>query len=284
MSNTVLVANRDLVTLKAIDRLLSREHTVVCTQQGRDALTIATEQEIAAAIIDTELSDMNGLDLLRVLRPHERGIPCLFISRFGHTASRLEAIRLGVTNWIEQPLTAEVLLRAMRQTLVDRPVGNDIAHERHSLIRWATIVVRLIELPYDVRTLEEWARSVAVSVGALRNWCRTANLPARRSLLFARTLRAVIRYSALGLPPAQLLNVVDRRTLSKMLIDAGGTSIDLPPDAQAFLTRQRYVSDVDALNLVRVAIKQASFSRLPVGDGAESGHPPTARSKTGGAH
>jgi DNA-binding response OmpR family regulator len=254
MSNTILVVNRDPVTLKAIQRTLDRDYDVVVTQCGQDGVLIVDKCQPALAVVDVELADMTGLDFIRRLRPREQGLPCLFISRFGHDASNLEALRLGVTDYIEQPLTSAGLLSAVRRVIADGPSVNETAPERHALIRWADIVVRVVELRYDIKTLEEWARSVAVSVGALRNWCRTANLPARRSLLFARMLRAVIKHKAHPIPPAELLNVVDRRTLVKMLLTAGGTSTDLPHDEQEFLERQRYVTNADALDVLRSAL------------------------------
>jgi ActR/RegA family two-component response regulator len=252
MANAILVANRDRITLAAIRRALSRDYNVVCTQHGQDALEIAAKHELELAVIDMELSDMMGLDLVRALREH--GLSCLFVTRFGHDAANLEALGLGVTYCIEEPLTAGILLSAVRRAIADEPAANEKAPERHSLQRWAGVVVPVADLPYDVRTLEEWGRAAGVSVGALRSWCRTANLPARRSLLFARMLRAVIQHKVYAVAPAELLNVVDRRTLVKMLLDSGGTLTDLPPSVQQFLEQQRIITNADALNVLCTAM------------------------------
>jgi CheY-like chemotaxis protein len=259
MPTTILIAIRDLTTLHAIGQALGREHHVVCTQHGREALELVTNGEITLAIIDTELIDMSGLDLLRALGPYQRGCPCLFITRLGYEATIDEVIRLGVTYCIEQPLTMGLFLSFARRAIADRSNTSGTAVRQHSFVRWADLIVPVVTLPNDVRTLEEWARATAVSVGALRNWCRTAGLPSRRSLLLARSLRAVILRMSSSASPADLLNIVDRRTLSKMLLEAGGTSTDLPSNADEFLKRQQFVTNGDAIDTLRTALALAGF-------------------------
>ena len=77
--------------------------------------------------------------------------------------------------------------------------------------------------------------------------------------MMARVLRAVIQHQASATPPAELLNVVDRRTLSKMLLDAGGTSSELPRNVQEFLDRQRFITNAGALDVLRTALARAGF-------------------------
>ena len=123
--------------------------------------------------------------------------------------------------------------------------------QAHSLIRWSTIVVGAVSSKSDVTTLREWGRAVGVSVGALRNWCLTAGIPARQSLIFARLLRAIVRQKGGSVPPEYLLNIVDRRTLVKVLVAAGGTRDKLPVNVDEFCSRQKLVANKSAVEHVR---------------------------------
>jgi hypothetical protein len=132
--------------------------------------------------------------------------------------------------------------------------------DAHSLMRWAEPIVRVIGTQSDPRTLSEWGRCVGVSSGALSNWCRTARLPAHRSLRFARVLRAVVRQQVSGSRPEDLLNIVDRRTLAKLLLASGGQLMQLPPTVEDFLSRQRLIDSAEAVEQVRGALERMGIA------------------------
>jgi hypothetical protein len=103
----------------------------------------------------------------------------------------------------------------------------------------------------DVRTIAEWGRAVGVSAGALREWCQVARVSPRRTLLLARLLRAVAHSTNRPWRPEQRLDIVDRRTLRRLLV-AGG----LPLEAERvtvgdLLTGQTLVTDPYALIALR---------------------------------
>src|SRR5262249_33722326 len=114
---------------------------------------------------------------------------------------------------------------------------------------------RVVDQSHDPRTLADWGRSVAVSSGAIRNWCQTAGISARNSLWFARTLRAVIEQFGTAGAPENLLDIVDSRTLSRVLRAAGGTGDALPNGLQQFLNRQTFVTDNSAIAVVAAVLQ-----------------------------
>lgn len=124
-------------------------------------------------------------------------------------------------------------------------------HRPHSLQRWAKVIVKTIDLPGDPRTLSDWGRAIGVSVGGLRNWCACAGIKSKQSLMFARLLRAVVRQRQTCASPEELLDIVDRRTVVKVLVAAGGVARRLPLSEDEFLDRQTFVSDRRAIETVR---------------------------------
>lgn len=127
----------------------------------------------------------------------------------------------------------------------------------HAASRWAAAVVRLVTSPTDPRTVADWSRWIAASPGAIRNWCRTAGISSRRSLVFARLLRAVTVGAGGRHKPENLLDVVDKRTLIAML-DLAGLSADqpFPFTIEEFLDRQILVRDRDAVLAVLSALRR----------------------------
>jgi hypothetical protein len=95
----------------------------------------------------------------------------------------------------------------------------------------------------------------------LKNWCRIAGLSPRQSLIFARLLRAVVRHRTEGYRPADVLDIVDHRTLARLLQmgGAGEDRNDLPHDVDDFLSSQRLIRDIIALREVEQALRALGF-------------------------
>ncbi len=130
--------------------------------------------------------------------------------------------------------------------------------------RWAKAVVALIDSEFDPKTLAAWGKAVGASCGALRTWCRTAHTSPRTSLYFCRMLRAVALAESNGWEPENILDVVDERTLRKLLQQAGlrANSSEAPTIA-TFVHRQRFISNPS--NIAAVLEELALRGRLVVG-------------------
>jgi hypothetical protein len=120
--------------------------------------------------------------------------------------------------------------------------------------RWARVVLFVVEADDDLRTMEDWARHAGVSLGTLRGWCRIARVSPKHSLDFARLLRVVQRGEGSPARAFEVLNVVDHRTMTRLLRDGGlGTPAgDDWPSVAEFLQRQNLVRNAHCLASVEV--------------------------------
>ncbi len=170
------------------------------------------------------------------------------------TASHVVLLDLNLEGMSEAQL-----IRAMRLSRVRVPCAVDQAHRdaqnSPAIERWARIVVRGSMLTMDPRTVGKWAREIGMSYGAVRNWCHSACIPAKVSLQFTRLLRAVIWSTKSERPPHDFLDVVDSRTLSRLLRRGGLNSLDGQTarliSVERFLSTQDLVVDAGAVALVR---------------------------------
>ena len=90
---------------------------------------------------------------------------------------------------------------------------------------------------------------IFVSPGALRNWCKTAGVSARRFLILARLLRAVALGAHGRHRPENLLDVTDLRTLRGLLKTVGlGEDFHFGVSVHELLDWQRIVTDPDTLD------------------------------------
>jgi hypothetical protein len=122
----------------------------------------------------------------------------------------------------------------------------------HSADRLAKAIVLATNSPGDPRTLTAWGQQVGVSRGALRVWCEAAGVSGRSSLDFLRVLRAVVLSRNQTWDLLSLLDVVDQRSLLKLL-DRGGVRElcrEKPPTVDEFMLRQHFLDNQDVLQAV----------------------------------
>jgi hypothetical protein len=169
-------------------------------------------------------------------------------------ASRLSpARRRGGSGGLEEPVQ-ELVSTPGNFVSVDLEFENDGSPQirdtpvAHAAERWITALKPLLTTPADPRTLVHWARVVGAAPGTLRNWCYTAGVSPRRSLVFARLFRAGRVMHKTGDSVENVLDIVDRRTIARLLRFGGFSTADaLRCDVNTFLRRQTLVQDTRLL-------------------------------------
>jgi len=78
-------------------------------------------------LLDVRLGRMSGVDLIRQLAPHDRLPPTVIISGEASISETVEALRLGVHDFIEKPFSKERLLRSIRNTLENAALKRRVA-------------------------------------------------------------------------------------------------------------------------------------------------------------
>jgi hypothetical protein len=133
----------------------------------------------------------------------------------------------------------------------------------HAAERLAKAIVLATESPADPRTLMLWGQCVGVSRGALRVWCASAGVSARSCLDFLRILRAVIRAQGGAWDLFSTLDVVDPRSLTRLLARGGVRELArtaTPPSIAAFLASQRFLP---SRSIVQAVARHLSAAKEP---------------------
>jgi CheY-like chemotaxis protein len=120
-TRTVLYIEDNLSNLDLIQRILSRRREIrlVTALQGRLGLDLATQHRPDLILLDMNLPDIPGEEVLRRLRdaPQTRWLPVIVISADA-TAERIQgALAIGARAYLTKPLSVGKLLTAMRETL-----------------------------------------------------------------------------------------------------------------------------------------------------------------------
>jgi DNA-binding response OmpR family regulator len=101
----ILVADGDEAAANRVAAsLLQARFRAYPAARGLDALRLARRHRIGLAIVDVDLTDMQGCDLVRRLRAIEPGLPVVMTTGDYRPATEVEARQLGIVQYIHKPV------------------------------------------------------------------------------------------------------------------------------------------------------------------------------------
>jgi two-component system, OmpR family, KDP operon response regulator KdpE len=96
--------------------LSTQGYEILDAPSGKVALELVA-QKPDLIILDLGLPDMDGLELLRILRQKNEGVPIVVLSSREAEASKVQALDLGADDYVTKPFGMEELLARIRAAL-----------------------------------------------------------------------------------------------------------------------------------------------------------------------
>ncbi len=90
--------------------------TATTGQQGLDKLS---SERPDLLLLDLELPDMSGMDILKAVQEDESDMPVVLMTAYGSESVAVEAFRLGVRDYIIKPFTTEQVADVLERTLTE---------------------------------------------------------------------------------------------------------------------------------------------------------------------
>jgi DNA-binding response OmpR family regulator len=114
----VLVVDDERFFREAIRELLEGEGlVVVAVASAAEALEVATDPDLGVVVLDIQLPDQSGLEVLRTLRERRPELRVVMLSAHTDQEYVLEALRLGACDYLAKPLHEEELRLSVRRAL-----------------------------------------------------------------------------------------------------------------------------------------------------------------------
>lgn len=114
----ILVVDDEPLVAKSCVRILAgRGFDVVSTLSGEDGLNRAMSQPFDLVVTDLKMPDLDGMEIVRTLRRDRPDTQLVIMTGFGTTSTAVEAIKLGVIEYLEKPFTTEQFTDAVGKAL-----------------------------------------------------------------------------------------------------------------------------------------------------------------------
>lgn len=141
----VLLVEDDPTTSRSIELMLTHSNfNVYCTDLGEDAVELSKLYDYDLIILDLNLPDLGGLDVLRQIRLARVGTPVLVLTGDTDTDTKLRSFGVGADDYLTKPFHREEMV-ARIHAIIRRSQGH-----AQSVIRTGPIAVNLDAKTVDV--------------------------------------------------------------------------------------------------------------------------------------
>ena len=146
----ILLVEDDPTTSRSIELMLTHANlNVYCTDMGEDGIDLAKLYDYDLILLDLNLPDMSGHEVLRQIRQARIETPILILSGADDTENKLKGFGFGADDYLTKPFHREELV-ARIHAIIRRSKGHS-----QSVIKTGLVSVNL-----DAKTVEAEGKTV----------------------------------------------------------------------------------------------------------------------------
>lgn len=114
------IVDDDKAIRDSISLLMQAENIPAQTyESAEDFLYKKGYSELGCLLLDIRMPDMNGMELLELLKKQDISIPVIFMTGHGDVMMAVKAMKLGATDFIEKPFSNDDLVKIVNNCLSD---------------------------------------------------------------------------------------------------------------------------------------------------------------------
>jgi two-component system cell cycle response regulator CtrA len=207
----VLLVEDDPTTSRSIELMLTHANlNVYCTDMGEEGIDLAKLYDYDLILLDLNLPDMTGLEVLRQLRLARIDTPILILTGADDTESKLKGFGFGADDYLTKPFHREELV-ARIHAIIRRSKGH-----AQSVIRTGEIEVNL-----DAKTVSVGGRPVHLTG---KEYQMLELLSLRKGTTLTKEMFLNHLYGGMDEPELKIIDVFICKLRKKLSQATGGES------------------------------------------------------------
>jgi len=109
--------NAEFLSLLSEDILPQFGYETLPAATGNDALSLLVDEELDLVLLDVQLPDISGLEVLQELQRRQLEIPVVVMTAYGSESIAVEAFRLGAKDYLIKPFDTNLALATIERQL-----------------------------------------------------------------------------------------------------------------------------------------------------------------------
>lgn len=127
MPNTILIIDDDRAILKVMQMNLEQEgFTVFTADNGKDSLCILQEKYIDVVLLDHQMPDTSGLELLKIIKGKYTDLPVIMVTAYGTIEMAVGAMKSGAFHYLTKPINYDEMFLLLKNAMEQRRLLNKV--------------------------------------------------------------------------------------------------------------------------------------------------------------
>ena len=153
---SILIVDDEAIVRRALREQLQEEgYDVEEAQNVAEARERLKQPGPSLVLLDLQLPDGNGLDLIPLVRTHWRDTPAIVMTGHGSVETAVRAIKMGAFSYLQKPLNPEELSVLLRQAIETNRLVQRAEEQRRREAERCSFSTIIAESPEMKRVLEE---------------------------------------------------------------------------------------------------------------------------------
>lgn len=229
----ILLVEDDPTTSRSIELMLTHANlNVFCTDLGEEGIDLAKLYDYDLILLDLNLPDMSGHDVLRQLRLARVDTPILILSGADDTDSKLKGFGFGADDYMTKPFHREELV-ARIHAIIRRSKGH-----AQSLIKTGNVCVNL-----DAKTVDVDGKAVHLTG---KEYQMLELLSLRKGTTLTKEMFLNHLYGGMDEPELKIIDVFICKLRKKLAEATGGSNHIETVWGRGYVLRDPAPGDVEA--------------------------------------
>ena len=127
----ILIVDDEAFIRENLERILSEDgYRPFSTASGDEAIKRVGEEEIDLVLLDLNLGNRSGLEVLRELQEVDPAVLVIIITGYGTVESAVEALKMGAYDYIKKPFKADAIRLIVRLALETQSLRREVRQLR----------------------------------------------------------------------------------------------------------------------------------------------------------
>ncbi len=165
VKETILVIddNRSIADFLVTSLLPSLGYEPLVAYDGTSGLALLKKRPISLMLLDLQLPDMSGIEVLRHLSSEGHRVPTILFTAHGSLEIAVDAFRLGVHDYLTKPVDPDCLKAAITRALRESRLQRDkeiLTNKLKEQVSWLEVLSRVGQSVTSTLELDEVLRRI----------------------------------------------------------------------------------------------------------------------------